>query len=141
MTDRITRARQLRRALQLWAAQVTDESAMMEMASVYPAWSEKQGYKAGDIVACGSNTDGEPQLYRVIQGHVSQADWRPDLAAALFKRIGFAEDGTAIWTQPLGAQDAYMKGDEVYRDGARWRSLLDNNVWQPGVYGWQKVEG
>lgn len=50
--------------------------------------------------------------------------------------IGFTPSGVPIWTQPLGATDAYMKGDTVSYDGKIWVSDVDNNVWQPGVYGW-----
>lgn len=39
----------------------------------------------------------------------------------------------------LSQQDAYTKGDKVrYPDesGDVWISDVDNNVWEPGVYGW-----
>jgi pyridoxine kinase len=48
-----------------------------------------------------------------------------------------------VWKQPTGAQDAYMTGDKVrYPDeqGEVWVSTVDNNVWEPGVYGWEKEE-
>ena len=52
-----------------------------------------------------------------------------------------AEPGTIpIWKQPTGAQDAYMTGDKVHypdADGPVYVSTVDNNVWQPGVYGWE----
>ena len=37
--------------------------------------------------------------------------------------------------------DAYMTGDKVWypeRDTDVWVSTVDGNVWQPGVYGWDK---
>lgn len=42
------------------------------------------------------------------------------------------------WVQPTGAQDAYQTGDEVTHNGYVWVSTSDNNVWEPGVYGWEQ---
>lgn len=140
MTDRITMARQLRRAIQLWAATLTDESAMMEIADVYPAWAPSDHqYKTGDIFSYGVNVDGETQLYTVLQAHISQPDWTPDSAVSLYKKVGFTDTGVPIWTQPLGAVDAYQLGDRVEHNGKLWESDIANNVWEPGVYGWHEV--
>jgi hypothetical protein len=27
----------------------------------------------------------------------------------------------------------------VTHNGSTWVSIVDNNVWEPGVYGWEKV--
>ena len=82
------------------------------------------------------------KLYRVVQSHTSQADWKPDITPALFTEV--AKPGEIlVWKQPTGAQDAYMTGDKVkYPDenGTIWVSVVDNNVWQPGVYGWEFTE-
>jgi hypothetical protein len=40
------------------------------------------------------------------------------------------------WVQP-GSTNPYMKGDKVTHNGSTWVSLVDNNVWEPGVYGWE----
>ncbi|MCC8122712.1 MAG: hypothetical protein LIO58_04145 [Oscillospiraceae bacterium] len=137
--DKKQAALELRRALQLFVNTLTDEGTMMEVASLYPQWSAGQAYSAGDIVRYGENADGEPQLYRVAQGHSSQAAWTPDASASLFTAVGFTEDGTSVWTQPTGAHDAYQTGDVVEYSGQKYRSTIDNNVWAPGVYGWEQV--
>lgn len=31
------------------------------------------------------------------------------------------------------------KGDKVTHNGKTWQSTTDNNVWEPGVYGWEEV--
>ena len=41
--------------------------------------------------------------------------------------------------QPTGAQDAYAKGAKVSHNGKHWISDVDNNVWEPGVYGWSEA--
>lgn len=45
----------------------------------------------------------------------------------------------AVWVQPVGAHNAYLAGDEVEHNGRRWASLIDANVWEPGVSGWREV--
>lgn len=140
MADKVFKAKQLRRALQLWAQTLTDESMMMEIADVYPKWNgNSKGYKLGDIISYGVNADGETQLYTVLQAHTSQADWTPDTATSLYKKVGFTDTGVSIWTQPLGATDAYNTGDVVEHNGQQWTSDVDGNVWEPGVYGWTVV--
>lgn len=34
----------------------------------------------------------------------------------------------------------YMMGDKVKHNGKTWESIIDNNVWEPSVYGWSEVE-
>ncbi|MBQ3062034.1 MAG: alpha-amylase [Clostridia bacterium] len=141
MNNRVYKARQLRRALQLWASTLEDESLMMEIADIYPGWrGNSRSYKAGDIVAWGENDDGETQLYTVLQDHVSQDGWSPEKAPSLFKKVGFTDSGIALWTQPLGASDSYEVGDIVWHGHITWVSDVDGNVWEPGVYGWTAVE-
>lgn len=134
------KARSLRRAVQLWAMSMTDESAMMEVAGIYPAYRLNTGYKAGDIFRHGEDQNGDPQLYQVLSAHVSAPQWKPEESPSLYKKIGVTAGGVMIWTQPLGAGDAYMQGDRVSFEGEIWQSDIDANVWQPGVYGWSRVQ-
>lgn len=136
--NKIFLAQQMNRFVQMsvQSANLTDEKAM-EVADLYPEWAAMKAYPENEIVKYGVNADGETQLYKVIQVHTSQADWTPDTAASLYKKIGFTDEGVSIWTQPLGATDTYMKGDVVSFENQLWKSTVDNNVWQPGVYGWE----
>ena len=38
-------------------------------------------------VTYGETTGGEPQLWRVLQGHTSQDDWRPGVAVSLYQAV------------------------------------------------------
>lgn len=131
-------AKQYNRFMQMTvqSANLPDDQAM-EVADLYPDWIPMKSYAVDEMVKYGVNVDGETQLYKCIQAHTSQADWTPDTVPALFKAVGFTDDGVSIWTQPLGATDAYMKGDIVSYNDQLWVSTCDNNVWQPGVYGWE----
>ncbi len=135
-------AKQINRAVQMTVqvADLSDEMAM-EVADVYPAWVAEKKYYTGDILKYGVNADNETQLYRVAQDHTSQADWTPDATPALYKPIGIGGDGVPVWTQPYGAEDAYMTGDRVHYPTEKdpiYVSTVDNNVWEPTVYGWEK---
>jgi len=41
-----------------------------------------------------------------------------------------------LYVQPTGAQDSYQIGDRVTHNGNTWESTANNNVWEPGVFGW-----
>ena len=43
------------------------------------------------------------------------------------------------WIQPEGAHDAISRGQWRWRNGRAWRSLVADNVWEPGVSGWREV--
>ena len=134
-------AQQLRKAIQL-LINTLDEDTALEVATVYPAWKVNTYYAKGQIITYGTNSVGDPQLYKVITGHTSQADWTPDTQAALFDAFGLDENGCPIWAQPAGAHDAYNIGDEVNYKGSIYRSLINGNVWTPDAYaaGWELVK-
>jgi len=95
---------------------------------------------AGIKVIAGQRLTYNAETYEVIQEHVTQADWTPDVAKALFRLIQIdAGTGYPIWTQPTGAHDAYALNDIVTHNGANWQSTVDANVWEPGVFGWDEL--
>lgn len=49
------------------------------------------------------------------------------------------EEPGGPWRQPTGAHDAYPQDWTVTHAGETWRSLIPNNVWEPGVSGWEIV--
>ena len=137
--DKVYKAKQLRRALQMFLESLTDESKMMEVADIYPKYKVNIAYKIGDVFSFGTNVDGETQLYQVLQAHTSAEQWKPNEATSLYKAIGIESDGTRVWTQPVGATDAYALNDVVTHKGKRWKSIVNANVWEPGVYGWEEM--
>lgn len=138
--NRLQAAEQLRRALQMFAVTLTDDQAM-EVATVYPVWESGKTYTAGTILRHGQNGVGDPQLYRVVQEHTSQADWPPEATPALYTAIGLTSDGYPIWSRPTGAHDAFNTGDIVDYKGILYKSLIDGNVYSPDEYpaGWEVV--
>lgn len=141
--DKRARMLELRKALQFFLETLdadTDPKKVMEVASVYPAYKVGVAYKTNAVFSYGLNAVGDPQLYQVLADHTSQANWEPGVADSLYKAIGVTAGGVAVWVQPLGASDAYAKGDEVEHNGVLWVSNVDGNVWEPGVYGWTQKE-
>lgn len=138
----VTAAAELNHAIQLFAVSIEDESTMMSIPSVYPEYKVGVAYKTKDKFRYGVNSVGDPQLYQVLQDHTSAAEWTPDTATSLYKKIGVSDDGTPIWVQPLGATDAYNIGDQVLYNGKKYESIINANVWAPDVYpaGWNLIE-
>ena len=139
--NRLQAAEQLRKALQIFAATLTDKQAL-EIATVYPAWQSGWAYSVGEVISYGTNSLGDPQLYKVVQAHTSQAEWTPDATPALYDAFGLDESGYPIWAQPSGAHDAYSAGDIVNYNGTLYQSTINGNVWSPDVYpaGWTVYE-
>ena len=137
MMNRMQAAEQLRKALQMFAASLTDEQAM-EVVAVYDSWQVGKTYAVGDFLTYGVNGVGDPQLYKVVQAHTAQADWKPDTTPALYTAIGLDDSGHPVWAQPTGAHDAYNAGDIVNYNGTLYQSLIDGNVYSPEAYpaGW-----
>ena len=118
------------------AVQFLDDEDSLEMKSYFPEWSgESVAYKTGEKVRYNDI------LYKVLQDHTSQEGWNPEDAPSLFAEVLVSEDGTILpWKQP-DSTNPYMKDDKVLypgEDGDVWVSMVDNNVWEPGIYGWTK---
>lgn len=139
--NKLQLAEQFRKALQLFAQSLDDEKAM-EVATVFPEYEVGKAYVIDEKFIYGTNEVGDPQLYRVVQAHISQADWTPDTATSLYDAIGLNKEGYPIWSKPTGAHDAYNNGDIVDYEGTLYKSLINGNIYSPIEYpqGWEIVE-
>lgn len=127
-------AKVIRAAMDAAAAALTDDEAL-KAAALYPAWSAQDTYDAGERV----RFDGT--LYKCLQPHAAQPDWTPTAAPSLWAKVLTSDTGEALpWEQP-DSTNPYMKGDKVTHGGKTWVSTIDNNVWEPGVYGWEETGG
>ena len=126
-------AQALREQLDSVGAVLTDEQAATHNL-IYPKWS---GNGVSYVVGDRRQYDGA--LYKCLQSHTSQGDWTPAAAPSLWAKVLIPDPGTIPeWEQPEST-NPYMAGDKVTHNGKTWVSDIDNNVWEPGVYGWTEV--
>jgi len=111
----------------------TDEEAI-EFKSLYKPYRVGVRVEKGDRFYYPLND----KLYQVVQGHTTQLHYKPDENITLYKEV-LPPDTIGPWVQPLGAGYEYHMGDKVTHKGSTWESTINNNVWEPGVYGWMKV--
>ena len=120
--------------LMLYTAQfvVTDDVALT-IPDIYPEWSaDSVAYKLNEKVRYND------LLYKCLTAHTSQASWTPTDASSLWVRIDDPAEEWPEWRQPTGSTDAYAKGAKVAHNSKHWVSNVDNNTWEPGVYGWDE---
>lgn len=115
------------------AMQSLDIEEALQAVTLYPKWEPGVQYEVGYRVRYND------VLYSVTLAHTSQDDWTPDAASSLFAQVLIPdEEVVPEWIQP-GATNPYALGDKVTHNGKTWVSDYDNNVWEPGVFGWSEV--
>lgn len=118
------------------AISLNDEDAL-EAVELFPLW------EVGVEYVLDVRVRYLKKLYKCVQAHLSQENWTPDIAPALWTEV--AKPGEIpVWKQPTGVQDAYNTGDLVYyptKDDFVYRCLIDNNTWSPIDYpqGWELI--
>lgn len=115
--------------------QSLDDADALEIATAYPDWFSEGHYAVGTKVLFLE------VLYKCLQEHDAQLGWEPVSAPSLWAKVLIPDPGVIPeWEQP-DSTNPYMKGDKVKHNGKTWVSDVDNNVWEPGVYGWtEEVE-
>ena len=110
-----------------------DDNTALRMREFYPEWAAGVDYATGYKVQRGG------RLWRCLQAHTSQTGWEPENAPSLWAKV-LIPDETIVpeWEQP-DSTNPYSAGDKVNHNGKTWVSDVDNNVWEPGVYGWSEV--
>lgn len=128
----VDRAKHLRTQVESMAEGLGDEDALKAI-ELFPSWQEGHAYAIGDRVRYNN------VLYKCLLAHTSQSDWIPSDAASLWARVLIpGPEVIPDWVQP-DSTNPYMMGDKVRHIGKVWVSTIDNNVWEPSVYGWDEV--
>lgn len=123
-------------------AQSNDDTTALDNQDLFPFWLTDFDYTI-DFKCQDFNNLNELKLYKCVQAHKSQSDWKPKDVPALFTVVAYPNE-IPVWVQPTGAQDAYNIGDQVYYpdlNGSVYESLINANVWSPVAYtqGWQLI--
>ena len=125
-------ARKLRPFIEKAVQSLSDDEAV-EAVTLYPKWMP------GVTYTVGFRFQHEGVLYSVLQEHTSQDTWAPATAPSLYAKVLIPDDEFIYpWEQP-DSTNPYMAGNTVTHNGYVWTSDIDNNVWEPGVYGWAKI--
>lgn len=134
MRDIVLRARQLRAIIEKIAEISLDDEQALEAVELFPSWDgDGHEYVTGDRVRYNNI------LYKVLQNHISQTSWAPDIASSLFAKVLIPDpDIIPNWEQP-SSTNTYMKNDKVKHNNKTWISLYDYNSWEPGVFGWEEI--
>ena len=110
-----------------------DDVTAAEHIDAFAEWATNVNYTAGQMRKYGG------VLYRCVTAHTSQETWTPDAAVSLWAVCADPNAEYPVWAAPVGAHDAYNTGDKVSHNDKKWISICNNNVWEPGVYGWEEV--
>ena len=128
----ISEARQFRAQFLKLREMATDEMSL-QVPNLYPVWRMGVEYALNDRVLYND------VLYKVITAHTSQEDWTPDVAVSLFAKVLIPDENVIPeWEQP-DSTNPYMTDDKVVHNGKTWVSIVDNNVWEPGTFGWDEI--
>jgi hypothetical protein len=111
-----------------------DDTTMTEHTELFVPWTPEDNFAANDL------RSWEGVLYRCVQSHAGQENWTPDQTPAMWVKIGDPREEWPAWSRPIGAHDAYGLGAKVSHATKHWISEVEENVWQPGVYGWRDGE-
>lgn len=112
---------------------VTDEMSL-QVLNLYPTWKVEVEYDIGDRAFYND------VLYKVLQAHTSQETWTPIDAPSLFVKVLIPDENMILELEQPNSTNPYMIGDEAMYDGKVWKSAVDNNVWIPGVYGFEEIK-
>jgi hypothetical protein len=111
-----------------------DDITVSEHPGLFVEWDENWIGKSGAIVS------ERGKLYRSIHTITNPAqNTRPSNTPSMWVAIADPVEEYPEWSQPIGSHDAYSMDAKVSHDGKHWKSDVNNNVWQPGVYGWTEV--
>lgn len=130
MNKYLEEAKKFREAINSFAKNQTDE-VLINNITVFEHWNPNNvQYLVGALV------QDDEKLYRCLQAHTSQENWKPANVPALFTRITVSD-----WEE-WDDKSSYAKGVKVKHNGKKWISNVDNNIWEPGatgVYTWTEV--
>lgn len=123
----------LRRLIEKASSALSDADAL-EGIELFPHWDgDATDYAVDDRVSYNGI------LFKCLTAHTSQASWTPDVSPSLWVRIDDPAVEWPEWVQPVGSTDAYPMGAKVSHNGKHWISDYDNNIWEPGVFGWHEA--
>lgn len=125
--DEYTIVEKLKQLAQAQVAQQTDEEALDNI-ELFPTWQSKIGVQ----VSQGERLYYDDKLYKVLQTHTPQEDWRPDTTASLYVQVIAESDaGTIDNPIPFEVNMELVEGKYYTEDGVKYLCVraLAQSVW------------
>lgn len=117
----------IKQLLQAQVAQQSDEEAL-ENIELFPTWQSKIGVQ----VSQGERLYFDDKLYKVLQTHTPQEDWRPDTTASLYVQV-IAESDAGTIDNPIAYEVnmELVEGKYYTEDGVKYLCVraLAQSVW------------
>ena len=128
-------ARRLRSIIEQ-ATKSLDDSVASTAPNFFPSLKED-----GSLISVGTRVYWNGVLKRAAVDLWDTADNNPDNAPTLWEDILY-KNGYRIIPETITTGTAFAKDEYGYWKDNLYKSLLDNNVWNPEQYttGWEKIE-
>ncbi|MBQ9884417.1 MAG: hypothetical protein IJM43_08205 [Bacteroidaceae bacterium] len=116
----------LKKLLQEQVKQQTDEEALSNI-ELFPTWQSKLGIQ----VQQGERLYYDDKLYKVLQSHTPQDDWRPDKTASLYVQVVADDSGTIDNPVAYEVGMELVEGKYYTEDSVKYRCTrsLAQSVW------------
>ena len=117
----------IKQLLQAQVIQQTDEEALDNI-ELFPTWQSKIGVQ----VSQGERLYFDDKLYKVLQTHTPQEDWRPDTTASLYVQVIAESDaGTIDNPIPFEVNMELVEGKYYTENGVKYLCIraLAQSVW------------
>lgn len=95
----------------------------------------------GELIKNGTRINWNGTIKRAAVDLWDREDQNPDNAPTLWEDVLY-KDGIRIIPETITAGLAFAKGEQGWRNGVLYESLIDANVWTPDAYpaGWKLIE-
>lgn len=125
-------ALQIRPLIQQAAESLTDNEALKAI-HLFQKWSADRSYSVGTRVKYNN------KLYRCTHAHTSRDVWNPEENQIMWEEVMPTQEPEVIIEEWDKGNSPYSKNDKVMYQGSVWQSTINNNIWTPGIYGWNKI--
>ena len=116
----------LKQLAQAQVSQQTDEEALDNI-ELFPTWQSKLGVQ----VQQGERLYFDDKLFKVLQTHTPQDDWRPDATASLYVQVVADDSGTESNPIEYQLNMELVEGKYYTEDSVKYRCIrsLAQSVW------------
>lgn len=132
--SQIQLAKMIRRLGVKFVDGLPDEEAIQDENTLFiDKWSGEKSYVTGKRVQYNG------VIYKAIQDVIPNPTWNPEETPSLWAKVLIPDpDIIPEWQQP-DSTNGYSTGDKVRHYDKIWVSVVDDNIWEPGVEGTESL--